>query len=482
MRSVEPAMATWAPWIAGAADRSIARASAASRAPFDGRHLADVEQSDTTDVGRAVAAADDAAQARRRAPAHERAEWLRRAAVALDDAGGDLVDSLVALIGKPRKLSTVEVRRGPALLLACAEEAGRMHGENLVLDTLPAGEGRWGMTRREPFGVVAAVTPFNAPVNLLLQKVGPALAMGNAVVVKPAPAGAVIALQIAEALADVVPPGMLSVLPGGPEVALDLVARPQVRAVTLTGGVAAGEAVLRAAGIKPVHLELGSNSPNIVCADANLDRAATEIAGAAFGASGQQCISAQRVIVERAVLDPFVELFAAAARALRVGDPADPSTDLGPLVSQRARDRVLRHLDDAEERGGKLVLDGRTDDLCFGPSIVRDAGAESLVLREEVFGPVAVVIAVDSVDEAIAVANDSELGLQASCFTGSLATAMQVGEQIRAGSVWINEPTRFRLDTYPFGGYGKSGIGREGVRYAMESLSQIKFIGLRGTS
>lgn len=479
-KALEPASGPWRPWIGGAEDGSRTRSSAASTAPFDGRHVADVEQADTADVDRAVAVADEAWKAHRRTPAHERAAWLRAAADALEASTDVLVDSLVAVVGKPRKLAVFEVKRGPALLRQCAEEISRMHGENLNLDGVPGGDGRWGVTRREPFGVVAAVTPFNAPVNLLLQKLGPALAMGNAVIVKPAPEGAVIALQIAEAIADAVPPGLVNVLPGGPEVALDLVARPEVRAVTLTGGVAAGEAVLAAAGLKPVGLELGSNAPNIVCADADVERAAKDIALAAFGASGQQCISAQRVIVERPVLDTFLEAFTGAAEQLVVGDPADPATDLGPLVNERARDRVRRHLEDAEERGGKVVLDGRADDLTFGPSVVRDVPSDALLLREEVFGPVAVVIAVDSLDEAIEAANDSELGLQASCFTTDLASAMRAAEDLRAGSVWINEPTRFRLDTYPFGGYGKSGIGREGVRYAMEALSQLKFVGLRG--
>jgi glyceraldehyde-3-phosphate dehydrogenase (NADP+) len=478
---VDTGSGPWRPWIGGGEDRSHPRATAVSVAPFDGRLVAEVEQADAADVERAVAVAEGSWDAHRRAPGHERAAWLRAAADRLEAISGALVDSLVALIGKPRKLSAFEVRRGVGLLRLCAEEISRMHGENLVLDGVPGGDGHWGLTRREPFGVVAAITPFNAPVNLLLQKLGPALAMGNAVVVKPAPEGAVIALQIAEALADAVPPGLLAVLPGGPEVALDLVARPQVRAVTLTGGVAAGEAVLAAAGVKPVSLELGSNAPNVVCSDADVERAAREIAGAAFGASGQQCISAQRVVVERPVLDAFVDAFVAAAAELVVGDPADPTTDLGPLVSDRARDRVVRHLDDAEARGGKVVLDGRADDLCFGPSVVRDVPADALLLREEVFGPVAVVIAADSIEEAIAVANDSDLGLQASCFTSDLAKAMRAAEDLRAGSVWINEPTRFRLDNYPFGGYGRSGIGREGVRYAMEALSQLKFVGLRGT-
>ena len=473
--------AVWSPWIDGAEDRSRDRPSVPSASPFDGQVLARVAQADDVDVDRAVAVADAAWRAHRRTPGHERAAWLRKAADLVDDISADLVETLIALVGKPRRMSAFEVSRGVALLRQCAEEISRLHGENLTLDGVPGGDGRWGLTRREPYGVVAAITPFNAPVNLMLQKVAPALAVGNAVVVKPAPEAAVVALQLAEAINGAVPSGLLSILPGGPETALRLVSRPAVRAVSLTGGVAAGEAVRAAAGIKPVYLELGANSPNIVCADADLDRAAKEIAGAAFGASGQQCISAQRVIVERPVVDTFVELFSAASAALVVGDPADAATDIGPLVNDRAAERVRRHLDDAESRGGKLALDGRADDLCFGPSIVLDVPGDALILQEEVFGPVAAVVPVDSVDEAIAVANDSDLGLQAACFTSNLATAMRVAEELQAGSVWINEPTRFRLDTYPFGGYGTSGIGREGVRYAMEALSQVKFIGLRAT-
>jgi glyceraldehyde-3-phosphate dehydrogenase (NADP+) len=245
--------------------------------------------------------------------------------------------------------------------------------------------------------------------------------------------------------------------------------------------VGAGEAVLAAASVKPVMLELGSNAANIVCADADLDDAATRIAMAAFGASGQQCISAQRVIVERPVLDAFLSRFVSASQALVVGDPHDPSTHIGPLVHERRKQGVLRFIEDAEARGATLVLDGRADDLCFGPTIVVDAPAEALVCRDEVFGPVAVVLPVDSVDEAVAVANDSPFGLQAACFTRDLTTAMRVAEDLRSGAVWINESTRFRLDTYPFGGYGHSGLGREGVRYAMEGFSHLKFIGLRPT-
>jgi acyl-CoA reductase-like NAD-dependent aldehyde dehydrogenase len=480
MRQVGERPQRWGLHVGGVDDRDAARAASPVVAPFDDRHLADIEQATDADVQRAVAAAHAAAESERSTPGHRRAGWLRAAAGALAAESAALVDTLVATLGKPRRASAFEVGRGVQLLELAAEEIVRLGGETLPLDGVPGGEGRWGLTRREPFGVVAAVTPFNAPVNLLLQKVAPALAVGNAVVVKPAPEGALVALQLADLIAPLLPPGLLNVLPGGPDVARAVAGHPDVRAVTLTGGVAAGTSVLAAAGIKPVLLELGSNAPNIVCADADLDEAATSIATAAFGASGQQCISAQRVIVERPVFDDFVTRFVAAAEALVVGDPGDPATDIGPLVHRGRREAVVRFIADAERRGAKALLDGRRDDLCFGPTVLVDAPPDALVCREEVFGPVAVVLPADSLDHAIGIANDSPFGLQAACFTSSLTQALRAAEGLRAGSVWINESTRFRLDTTPFGGYGDSGIGREGVRYAMEALSQLKFVGLRG--
>jgi acyl-CoA reductase-like NAD-dependent aldehyde dehydrogenase len=479
MRELAEGRRRWGVWLGAGERLDDGRATEEARTPFDGRHVADVEQATDDDVAAAVAMASAAWLEHRRTPGHVRAGWLCHAADAFDRAAPVLVDTIVDLLGKPRGATTFEVGRGSNLLRLAAEEISRLHGENLNLDGVPGGDGRWGITRREPIGVLAAVTPFNAPVNLFLQKVAPALAVGNAVVVKPAPEAAVVALQLAELLAPSLPDGMLSILPGGPDVARRLVSHPGVGAVSLTGGVAAGESVLAAAGVKPVLLELGSNAANIVCADADLDDAATRIAVAAFGASGQQCISAQRIIVERPVVEAFTDRFAAASRALRVGDPRDPGTDIGPLVHERRRQDVLRFIDDAEARGGKLVLDGRADDLLFGPTIVVEPGADSLICRDEVFGPVAVVLAADSPHHAVEIANDSPFGLQAACFTRDLTTAMRVAEDLRSGSVWINESTRFRLDTYPFGGYGRSGIGREGVRYAMEELTHLKFVGLR---
>jgi acyl-CoA reductase-like NAD-dependent aldehyde dehydrogenase len=275
------------------------------------------------------------------------------------------------------------------------------------------------------------------------------------------------------------PDGLFNVVVGGADEALALAAHGDVALVTVTGGTAAGEALAAAAGAKPFVGELGGNSANIVCRDANLPDAAARIVPSAFEASGQQCISAQRVIVEKPVLDRFVALFVEAAGRLTTGDPADEKTDLGPVVNERAAERIMGIIAEAERDGGEIVLAPRREGCVISPAIILAPPETSRAVREEIFGPVAVVMPADDLDDAIRIANDSEFGLQASCFTMSLETAFRVSQELRAGSVWINEGSRFRLDNYPFGGVGASGFGREGVRYAMEELSQWKFTGLR---
>ena len=354
-------------------------------------------------------------------------------------------------------------------------------GEVLPLDVTAPGAGRFGFTTRVPYGVVAAVTPFNGPVNLLIQKVAPALAVGNAVVVKPSPPGTEVALLMAQAVKKAgIPDGLFNVVPGGRETAKLLAAHPLVAAVTVTGSTAAGNELARAAGAKKFVGELGSNAANIVCADADLDDAATRIAGAGFEASGQQCISAQRVIVERAVFEQFLELFVAAAKKLKVGDPDDAATDVGPMVSSAAADRVeadgrgrgcqrrqaraqarapRRHPRSCD-RGGRAAAKRGS---CARRRLARSSWCKTS----------------HDVDAALKLANSSEFGLQGACFTTSLETAFKVSRKLRVGSLWINDASRFRLDTYPFGGVGASGFGREGVRYAMEELSQWRFTGIR---
>ena len=468
------------PFIGGPADAPAGAAFSPLVCPLDDSVTSHMVESDAGIVDAAVEHAHAAYLANRDATTAKRVEWLAAAADAMDKIEAELVASLIRVIGKPRRAATFEAKRAGTFMRACAAQLPHLNGEVLPLDVAATGAGRFGFTVRIPYGVVAAITPFNGPVNLLIQKVAPALAVGNSVVVKPSPPGTEVALLMAAAMRKAgLPAGLFNVVPGGREAARLLVAHPLVAAVTVTGSTAAGNALARAAGAKKFVGELGSNAANIVCADADLADAATRIAGAAFEASGQQCISAQRVIVERAVYAPFLEQFAAAAQKLKVGDPDDAATDVGPMVSSAAADRVEAMIGDAVAKGAKLVLKGERRGAILGPAIVAEAPAQARLMREEAFGPVVVVQPVADVDAALALANSSEFGLQGACFTKSLNTAFKVSRQLRVGSLWINDASRFRLDTYPFGGVGASGFGREGVRYTMEELSQWKFTGMR---
>jgi acyl-CoA reductase-like NAD-dependent aldehyde dehydrogenase len=467
-------------WIGGSATTGASPRLSPLVSPVDGKVAAHMVEADAALVDAAVRNAHTAFLANYDATTAKRVEWLNAAANAVDKIEAEIINSLIRILGKPRRAATFEAKRAGQFIRACAAQLPHLLGEVVPLDTTPLGAGRFGFTTRIPYGVVAAITPFNAPANLLIQKLAPALAMCNATVVKPSPPGLEVALMLAQAFKDAgVPDGLFNVVPGGREAALALAAHPLVTVVTLTGSTAAGHDLARAAGAKHFVAELGSNAANIVCADADLADAAQRIAGAAFEASGQQCISAQRVIVERAVFDKFLELFVAASKKLKVGAPDDATTDVGPMVSSAAADRVEALVADAVQKGARLLLKAERQGCILGPAIVAEAPDDARLMSEEAFGPVVVVQPVDNVDAALALANASEFGLQGACFTSSLDTAFKVSRKLNSGSLWINEASRFRLDMYPFGGVGASGFGREGVRYAMEELSQWKFTGIR---
>jgi acyl-CoA reductase-like NAD-dependent aldehyde dehydrogenase len=449
--------------------------------PQDGAVIGRISEAGSAGVAAAVEAAQATFSAHRKAPLHQRIAWLHAAAQALEGDAETLAQTIREDVGKPIRLARFEVRRGAEFLRACAATASQLGGELLPLDAAANGAGCLGMVRHIPYGVVAAVTPFNAPINLLVQKLAPAVAAGNAVVVKPAPAGTRTALRLAQLCQEAGwPAGLFNVVTGDRETALALVSHPMVRAVSFTGGTAGGEALARAAGAKKFVAELGSNAANIVLADADLAVAATKIAGAGFEASGQQCISAQRILVQRSALDAFLPLLVAAAQALRVGPAEDPATDLGPMVHAAAAERVMAMVADARERGAKEVLAATRDGATVSPGILVDVTRVARLWQEEVFGPVVVVVPFDTVEDALALANDSPFGLQGAVFTASLANALRFAEDFDVGSLWINEASRFRLDMYPFGGVKASGVGREGVRYAIEEMSQLKFVGIKG--
>jgi acyl-CoA reductase-like NAD-dependent aldehyde dehydrogenase len=448
--------------------------------PVDLSVYAQLAETPESTIDAAVQGAHAAYEASRLCTAAQRSQWLKAAADAVAAASEELVALLIRDIGKPRRLAAVEVNRSVDFARACAAEILRVGGETLPLDAVAAGAGRMGFTRRVPYGVVAAVTPFNAPINLMMQKVAPALAAGNAVIVKPHPAGTRAALLVAQAFSKAgLPAGLFSVITGDKAAAAALVRHRRVTAVSFTGGSAAGEALARAAGAKKFVAELGANSANVVLADADVGDAAKRIAAAAFEASGQQCVSAQRIIVEAPVYGAFLEAFTAAAKALKVGDPSAPETDIGPMVSLAAAKRVMEMAEDAVRRGGRMALEPQRKECTVSPGILVDAPRDCSLWREEAFGPLAIVERAPGPEEALRLANDSPFGLQGSVFTRSLKWAMRFSRDLDVGALWVNEASRFRLDVYPFGGSKGSGFGREGVRYAIEELSQVKFTGLR---
>lgn len=427
----------------------------------------------------AVQSAWQAFQADRCPPLVDRMDRLGLLADTLRAEAATLADLICEDVGKPIRIARGEVARGVQFVEACQGATAHLGGEVVPLDAVRGGAGRLGYTKRFPFGVVGAITPFNAPVNLLLQKLAPAWAAGNAVVAKPAPASTRVAVHLAQALSKQgLAPGLFNVLTGDRAAAQALAAHPQVGVVSFTGGTVAGEALVRLTGIRKFVSELGSNAANIVLADADLEDAARKIAGAAFEASGQQCISAQRVIIEKPVYERFVGLLVEAAKALRVGSVRDETTDIGPMVSAASADRVWAMCADAADKGARHLLEHRRDGQTVHPVILADVPQHARLWQEEVFGPVAVVIAADDASHALALANDSPFGLQGAVFTRDLRQALRFAEEFDVGAMWVNEASRFRLDMYPFGGMKQSGVGREGVRYAIEELTQIKFTGI----
>lgn len=448
--------------------------------PQDGAVHAVLVEAGAAGVAPAVAAAQAAFRAHRKSTLHQRARWLKAAQAALEQEAEAIAQLISADVGKPIRMARFEARRAADFIGACAAAVLDLGGTVVPVDAAAAGAGHFGFTRKVPYGVVAAITPFNAPANLLVQKVAPAIAAGNAVVVKPAPAGTRTALALAQLfLAAGWPEGLFNVVTGDRDTALALAGAEGVAAVSFTGGTSAGEAVARAAGIRKFASELGSNAANIVMADADLDDAAGKIAAAAFEASGQQCISAQRVLVEASVFEAFAAKFVAAAAALKVGAVEDMATDVGPMVHRAAADRVMAMCTEAIAGGARYRLAPTQDGCLVSPAILAGVTASMRLWQEEVFGPVAVLVPFTGVEEALALANDSPFGLQGAVFTAGLATAMRFSEDFEVGALWVNEASRFRLDMYPFGGMKRSGTGREGVRAAIEELSQVKFTGLR---
>lgn len=451
------------------------------RSPFDGSVLATLPQADETSVASALAVAEQATREMAALPAHERAGILHRAADLVDADQAGLARVITAEQGKHTADAQAEASRAGGILRLCAEEAQRVGGELLPMDAAPQSVGRLGYVRLEPAGIVVAISPFNYPAILSLHKIGPALAAGNAAILKPASTTPLTALFLADCLVKGgLPEGALQVVVGpGAVIGHSLVADPRVRRVTFTGSPEVGEALARAAGAKRIAaMELGSNAAMVVLADADLQRAARSAVRSGFTNAGQNCVSTQRIIVERSALDEFMNTLLTEVAVLRLGDPSEPSTTLAPMTDEREARRVMNWVDEAVEHGAALLHGGERDRTLVEPLVILEPPTTTRVWREELFGPGVVVHAVADEGAALAAANDTRFGLAASIMTRDVDRALRFADALGAGIVNINPPrgSTWRSDFMPWGGRGESGFGHEGVKYAVSELSEPKLV------
>jgi acyl-CoA reductase-like NAD-dependent aldehyde dehydrogenase len=448
------------------------------RSPYSGEVVGRAPKSGATDARRAI---DDAARVLETPlPAHERAAILDRVAALLDERHEEMAQTICAEAGKPIKTARVEASRAISTYTFAAVEARKLAGDVVPMEASQAGEGKIAFTLRRPIGVIGAISPFNFPCNLVAHKLAPALAAGCPVVLKPAGQTPLSALLLAELEQEAgLPPSWLNVLVGqSAEIGDVLVEDERVRMITFTGSSGVGWSIAERAAKKRVRLELGNSTPVVVAADADLDLAASKLAANAFSFAGQSCISVQRVYVERPALDGFLERFLPQVQTLVVGDPAHEATDVGPVIDADARTRIAEWVEEADAAGAKL-LTGSTDADPLGPIVLAEAPETARVVCDEVFGPVCVVNAVDSLDDAYARANGTDYGLQAGIFTASIATALAAAQALDFGGVTVNEAPTFRADQMPYGGVKGSGNTKEGPAYAIREMTEERLVVLQ---
>jgi acyl-CoA reductase-like NAD-dependent aldehyde dehydrogenase len=444
--------------------------------PYSGELVGRVAKAGAEEARRAVDAAERAMA--EPLPAHKRAEILVRVAGQLGRRHEEVAQTICAEAGKPLKAARVEVSRAMSTFTMAAVEARKLAGEMVPMEGSQAGAGKLAFTLRVPIGVVGAISPFNFPLNLVAHKIAPALAAGCAVVLKPASQTPLSALLLAELETEAgLPPGWLNVLVGpAAELGDVLVEDERVRLITFTGSAPVGWKLAERAPRKRVTLELGNSTPVLVEADADLEDAAARLAANAFSFAGQSCISVQRIYVHEDAYDELLSRFLAEVEALRVGDPADEETDVGPLIDRESRERVLAWIEESRAAGAEVVAGGELEGELLRPTVIADAGPELKVQCEEVFGPVCTVTRYRTLDEAIELANGTRFGLQAGIFTRSLQTALEAARRLEFGGVTINEAPTFRADQMPYGGVKESGNTREGPAYTVQEMTETRLV------
>jgi acyl-CoA reductase-like NAD-dependent aldehyde dehydrogenase len=448
------------------------------RNSYDGSVIDTVPRAERGDVERALQSAERGARAMAKLTSYERWRILHKAADLLAARGEELGTLISKEEGKVIAEGRAEALRAVDTITESAEEAKRVDGETVSLDAAAHGKGKFGLTIRVPCGIVVAISPFNFPLNLVCHKVGPALAGGNAVIVKPATDTPLSALRLTEILLEAgLPPEGINTLTGsGGDVGDVLVADRRVRKITFTGSRDVGEHICKTAGIKRVTMELGSNAPVIVMPDADLDKVAAAVASTGYSNAGQVCISTQRVLTASSVYGDFLDALRPKVAALKVGNPLDPSVHVGPMIKEKEAARVDEWVKEAAASGARVLTGGTRQGAMYAPTVVADVKPEMRISRDELFGPAVAVTPFNDIDEAITLANDSNYGLAAGIFTENLEWAWRFAREVQSGNLHVNWGPQWRADRMPYGGLKESGFGKEGPAYAIEEMTELKMV------
>ncbi len=446
--------------------------------PYDGSVVDTVPKADKDDVERALATAVRGAQSMRRLTGYQRSQILRKAADLLMQREEDFARTITLEEGKILAESRIEVARAAEIFNLSAEEAKRLSGEVVPLDGAPGVTKQFGFTIRVPCGVVVGISPFNFPLHLVAHKVGPALAAGNSVILKPATDTPLSGLKLVEVLLEAgIPADGIQCLTGsGADVGEALCADARVRKITFTGSRDVGERICKVAGLKKVTMELGSNSPVIVMPDADLEKVAAAVAATGYANAGQVCISAQRILPLKPIYREFVDALRSKVAAITTGNPLEEGVKMGPMVRESDAKRVEAWVQEAVAGGAKLVIGGERRGAIYAPTVLADVKPEMRVSRQELFGPAVAVTPVETVDEAIAMANDTNYGLSAGVFTQNLDWAMRFAREVESGNIHINWGPQWRVDMMPYGGLKESGFGKEGPKYAVQEMTELKMV------
>ena len=446
--------------------------------PFDQSIIDVVPKANASDVDAAIGSAVRGAKAMDKLTSHDRYLILRKTADLLAGRSEDLARTITLEEGKVIAEGRTEVQRAIQTIIGSSEEAKRLHGETVPLDAAPGNVSQFGFTIRVPVGVVAAIAPFNFPLNLVCHKVGPALAAGNAVVLKPAGDTPLSAIKLTEILLEAgLPTEAIQCITGsGGEIGDAITGDSRVRKITFTGSMEIGDRICRNAGIKKVTMELGSNSPLIVMPDADLEKVAAATVAGGFANAGQVCISTQRVFADRSVYADFLDALVAPTEAFSMGNPLDEAVRMGPMIRESDANRVSEWISEAVSGGARIMAGGDHEGTLHSPTVVADVKSDMRVSREELFGPAVAVSAFTDINDAISMANDSRFGLSAGIFTQNLDWAMRFAREVQSGSLHINSAPGWRADLMPYGGLKDSGMGKEGPSYAVQEMSELKMV------